>query len=109
LPQKPLAASPKKGTTLPDTATAVSKPAPPAADRLKIHCPEVCWVEVRRVADGKTLYDSLLKGSVQFPIGKGLNVSSGRSDILKLRVNNNAPFVLNPLQMLSARLIKPPS
>jgi len=109
LPQKPLAASPKKGTTLPDTATAVSKPAPPAADRLKIHCPEVCWVEVRRVADGKMLYDSLLKGSVQFPIGKGLNVSSGRSDILKLRVNNNAPFVLNPLQMLSARLIKPPS
>ena len=109
LPQKPLAASPKKGSTLPAPATAVSKPAPPAADRLKIHCPDVCWVEVRRVADGKTLYDSLLKGSVQFPIGKGLKVSSGRSDILKLKVNNNAPFVLNPRQMLSARLIKPPS
>ena len=109
LPQKPLAASPKKGSTLPAPATAVSKPAPPAADRLKIHCPEVCWVEVRRVADGKTLYDSLLKGSVQFPIGKGLNVSSGRSDILKLKINNNAPFVLNPQQMLSAKLIKPPS
>ena len=109
LPPKPLAASAKKGSTLPAPATAVSKPAPPAADRLKIHCPEVCWVEVRRVADGKTLYDSLLKGSVQFPIGKGLNVSSGRSDILKLKINNNAPFVLNPQQMLSAKLIKPPS
>lgn len=109
LPRKPLAASPKKVSTVPAPATAVSKPAPPVADKLKIHCPEVCWVEVRRVADGKMLYDSLLKGSVQFPIGKGLNVSSGRSDILKLKINNNAPFVLNPQQMLSARLIKPPS
>jgi uncharacterized coiled-coil protein SlyX len=109
LPRKPLAASPTKGSTLPAPATAVSKPAPPAADRLKIHCPEVCWVEVRRVADGKTLYNSLLEGSVQFPIGRGLNVSSGRSDILKLKINSNAPFVLDPQQMLSEKLIKPPS
>jgi len=109
LPRKPFAASPKKVSTVPAPATAVSKPAPPAVDKLKIHCPEVCWVEVRKVADGKMLYDSLLKGSVQFPIGKGLNVSSGRSDILKLKINNNASFVLNPQQMLSTRLIKPPS
>ena len=104
LPQKPLPASPKASP-----AVAASTPAPAAQDKLKIYCPADCWVEVRSVVDGKTLYDGVLKGSVQFPIGKGLNVSSGRSDILKLKINDGAPFVLNTRQMLSSRLVKPPS
>ncbi len=106
LPQKPLPASPEAS---PAPAVAASKPAPAAQDKLKIYCPADCWVEVRSVVDGKTLYDGVLKGSVQFPIGKGLNVSSGRSDILKLKINDGAPFVLNTRQMLSSRLVKPPS
>jgi hypothetical protein len=106
LPQKPLPASSEAS---PAPAVAASKPAPAAQDKLKIYCPADCWVEVRSVVDGKTLYDGLLKGSVQFPIGKGLNVSSGRSDILKLKINDGAPFVLNTRQMLSSRLVNPPS
>ena len=51
----------------------------------------------------------MLKGSVDFPIGKGLKVYSGRSDILKLKINDAAPFVLNAREMISSRLIKPPS
>jgi hypothetical protein len=51
----------------------------------------------------------MLKGSVEFPIGKGLQVSSGRADILMLKINDGAPFVLNAREMISSRLIKSPS
>jgi hypothetical protein len=108
LPQNPLPAS-AEASSPPGPVAAVSKPAPPAQDKLKIDCPDICWVEVNRVVDGKTIYASMLEGSVEFPIGKGLNVSSGRSDILKLTINEGAPFVLNAREMISSRLIKSPS
>jgi predicted nucleic acid-binding Zn-ribbon protein len=108
LPQKPLPAN-AKASSSPGPVTAASKPAPPAQDKLKIYCPDVCWVEVKRVVDGNTIYASMLKGSVEFPIGKGLQVSSGRSDLLKLKINDGAPFVLNAREMISSRLIKSPS
>jgi hypothetical protein len=106
--REPLPAS-SNAAPPPGPAAAINKPAPPGKARLSITCPGVCWVEVRRVADGKVVYGNLLKGSVQFPIGNGLKVSSGRSDILKLRINDGAPFLLNKRQMVSSRLIKPPS
>ena len=108
LPQKPLPAN-AKASSSPGPVAAVSKPAPPAQNKLKIYCPDVCWVDVNRVVDGKTIYTGMLKGSVDFPIGKGLKVYSGRSDILKLKINDAAPFVLNAREMISSRLIKPPS
>jgi hypothetical protein len=106
LPQKPLPAN-AKASSPPGPVAAVLKPAPPAQDKLKIYCPDVCWVEVNRVVDGKTIYTGMLKGSVEFPIGRGLKVYSGRSDILKLKINNTVPFVLNAREMISSRLIKP--
>jgi predicted nucleic acid-binding Zn-ribbon protein len=108
LPQNPLPAN-AKASSSPGPVAAVSKPAPPAQDKLKIDCPDVCWVEVNRVVDGNTIYASMLKGSVEFPIGKGLQVSSGRSDILMLKINDAAPFALNAREMISSRLIKSPS
>ena len=108
LPQNPLPAN-AKASSSPGPVAAVSKPAPPAQNKLKIYCPDVCWVDVNRVVDGKTIYTGMLKGSVDFPIGKGLKVYSGRSDILKLKINDAAPFVLNAREMISSRLIKPPS
>jgi predicted nucleic acid-binding Zn-ribbon protein len=107
--REPLPAASSNAAPPPGPAAAINKPAPPGKARLSITCPGVCWVEVRRVADGKMVYDNLLKGSVQFAIGNGLKVSSGRSDILKLRINDGAPFLLNEREMLSSRLIKPPS
>ena len=108
LPQNPLPAN-AKASSSPGPVAAVSKPAPPAQDKLKIDCPDVCWVEVNRVVDGNTIYASMLRGSVEFPIGKGLQVSSGRSDILMLKINDGAPFALNAREMISSRLIKSPS
>ena len=60
LPQKPLPAN-AKASSSPGPVAAVSKPAPPAQDKLKIDCPDVCWVEVNRVVDGNTIYASMLK------------------------------------------------
>jgi len=37
---------------------------PFAADKVVINCPETCWVEVRRVADGKVLHDNFRRGSL---------------------------------------------
>ena len=108
LPQNPLPATAKPSSS-PSPEAAVSKPAPPAQDKLKIDCPDVCWVEVNRVVDGNTIYAGMLKGSVEFPIGKGLQVSSGRADILMLKINDGAPFALNAREMISSRLIKSPS
>lgn len=108
LAQNPLPANTKTSSS-PGPVAAVSKPAPPAQDKLKIDCPDVCWVEVNRVVDGNTIYASMLRGSVEFPIGKGLQVSSGRSDILMLKINDGAPFALNAREMISSRLIKSPS
>jgi len=108
LPQNPLPAN-AKASSSPGPVAAVSKPAPPAQDKLKIDCPDVCWVEVNRVVDGNTIYAGMLKGSVEFPIGKGLQVSSGRADILMLKINDGAPFALNAREMISSRLIKSPS
>jgi hypothetical protein len=41
-----------------------------AADKVVINCPETCWVEVRRAADGKVLYDNFRKGSLVLPVGE---------------------------------------
>ena len=41
-----------------------------AADKVLIHCPETCWVEVRRVADGKVLHDNFRRGSLVIPVGE---------------------------------------
>jgi len=60
LPQKPLPAS-NEASSPPGPVAAVSKPAPPAQDKLKIDCPDVCWVEVNRVVDGNTIYASMLR------------------------------------------------
>jgi hypothetical protein len=40
------------------------------ADTVIVHCPETCWVEVRRAADGKVLYDNFRKGSLVLPVGE---------------------------------------
>jgi hypothetical protein len=41
-----------------------------AADTVIVHCPETCWVEVRRAADGKVLYDNFRRGSLVIPVGE---------------------------------------
>jgi hypothetical protein len=41
-----------------------------AADRVLVNCPETCWVEIRRVADGKLIYSNHRKGTLVIPVGE---------------------------------------
>jgi hypothetical protein len=44
--------------------------AEPAADNVIVHCPETCWVEVRRIADGKVIYNNHRRGTLTIPVGE---------------------------------------
>jgi hypothetical protein len=39
-------------------------------DNVIVHCPETCWVEIRRIADGKVIYNNHRKGSFVLPVGE---------------------------------------
>lgn len=91
------------------TSTAGKGIAAAPQNRLKLFCPQECWVEVNDGQSGRSLYTGMLKGPASFPLGKGLLVASGRADILKVRVNDGPVGVLDAKRQLSDRLILPPS
>jgi hypothetical protein len=41
-----------------------------AADNVIVHCPETCWVQIRRIADGKVIYDNHRRGTLVIPVGE---------------------------------------
>jgi hypothetical protein len=41
-----------------------------AADAVRVHCPETCWIEIRRIADGKVIYSNYRKGELTIPVGE---------------------------------------
>ena len=41
-----------------------------AADIVLLNCPETCWVEIRRIADGKVIYSNHRKGELIIPVGE---------------------------------------
>ena len=41
-----------------------------ADDRVMVNCPETCWVEIRRIADGKVIYNNHRQGTLTIPVGE---------------------------------------
>lgn len=39
-------------------------------DNVIVHCPETCWIEIRRIADGKIIYDNHQKGTLVLPVNE---------------------------------------
>ena len=39
-------------------------------DSVIVHCPETCWIEIRRIADGKVIYSNHRKGELTIPVGE---------------------------------------
>jgi hypothetical protein len=37
-------------------------------DNVIVHCPETCWVQIRRIADGKVIYDNHRRGTLVLPV-----------------------------------------
>lgn len=79
-------------------ATSRTGTAPPATPRqpqpqpqpqtLQLRCAQPCWLEARDLKTGRRVYYNTLKGSTTLPIGSGLEVFSGRADVLKIRIND---------------------
>ena len=41
-----------------------------ADDQVMVNCPETCWIEIRRIADGKVIYSNHRKGELTIPVGE---------------------------------------
>jgi hypothetical protein len=39
-------------------------------DSVIVHCSETCWIEVRRIADGRVIYSNHRKGELTIPVGE---------------------------------------
>ncbi len=73
----------------PAVATPASAPAPAAspaaANSLRLHASEPSWVEVRDLG-GRTLFEGILTGEKQFPVGRGIEVIAGRPHAVRASV-----------------------
>ncbi len=83
-PSSPAAVAPstrpaaaKKSPTAQGPSAGAPSPAAANADTLQLQANEPSWVEVRD-ADGRTIFEGTLSGEKSFPLGRGLEVISGR-------------------------------
>jgi cytoskeleton protein RodZ len=57
----------------------------PAADTLRLQANEPSWLEVRD-ANGKTIFEGTLNGERSFPLGRGLEVMTGRPHAVRAAI-----------------------
>jgi hypothetical protein len=50
--------------------SAMAQSASDADDKVLVHCPKTCWIEIRRIADGKVIYNNHQRGSFVLPVGE---------------------------------------
>ena len=69
--------------------------APPAAasagqqdDTLHLRCEQPCWLKARDLGSGGTLVEKTMSGSISLPLGRGLEVFTGRGDLMLVRLND---------------------
>lgn len=88
-------------------------PAPPAAspvqpqETVQFRCAEPCWLDIRTADSGKRVFSKLLKGTANIAVGTGLDVFSGRADLVKVRVNDGAEEPLLSGRVVGGRVIRP--
>jgi hypothetical protein len=88
--------------------------APPAAspvqaqETVQFRCNQPCWLDIRTADSGKRVFSKLLKGSTaNFAVGSGLDVFSGRADLVKVRINDGAEEPLLSGRVVGGRVIRP--
>ena len=84
----PSSLQPTKGTK----AGSISSNAP-AADTLRLQANEPSWLEVRD-ANGKTIFEGTFNGERSFPLGRGLEVMTGRPHAVRAAIG---PGLATPL------------
>lgn len=78
-----------------------------AQQTLQLRCDQPCWLDVRTANTGQQVYYKLLKGTVNLPLGSGLDVFSGRADLVKLRINDGPEQPFLPGRVVGGRVIAP--
>lgn len=78
-----------------------------APNTVQFRCDEPCWLDIREADSGKTVFFKLLKGTANFGVGTGLDVFSGRADLVKVRINAGAEEPLLPGRVVGRRVIRP--
>lgn len=74
-------------TSQPQTRSA-SAAASAGNGTLHLRCDQPCWLDVRELPGNKPLVAKNLRGNLSLPIGTGLDVFTGRGDLLKVRIND---------------------
>jgi hypothetical protein len=92
----------------PNPAQPAASPEPvQAQETLQLSCRQPCWLDIRTVDSGKRVYYSLLKGTANLAMGSGLDVFSGRADLVKVRINDGPEQPLLSGRVVGSRVIRP--
>lgn len=78
-----------------------------APETVQFRCAEPCWLDIRTADSGKRVFYKLLKGTANFAVGTGLDVFSGRADLVKVRINEGEEQPFLPGQVVGSRVIRP--
>ena len=93
----------------------VAKPAVPAsvprqqALELELVSVEPIWLAVRAQGEQKLVYEGNFQGKKLFPLGKGLELRSGRPDLVKIRLGEQPAKALGSIDRIEWVSIKPPA
>ena len=74
---------------------------------LLIKASEPSWIQVRGI-NGEAIYDGLLSGQRRFPLGRGLEVLSGRADAVSVAIDQAVPKRLGAIDDLGWHRFKAP-
>jgi hypothetical protein len=109
LPQTPNAQRPGAGAheSAPAPKGSPSSDQPQAQDTVTFRCDQPCWLDIREANNGQKVFSKLLKGTANFGLGAGLNVYSGRADLVKMRINKGAEEPFLPGRVVGSRVIRP--
>jgi hypothetical protein len=83
-------------------------PGRPVTPTLLVQASEPSWIQVRGI-NGDAVYDGLLSGKRRFPLGRGLEVLSGRADTVSIAIDQAAPKRLGSIDDLGWHRFMPPA
>lgn len=78
-----------------------------AGETLEFRCDEPCWLDIREAESRRPVFAKLHKGTALFAMGSGLDVFSGRADLVKVRINDGAEQPLLPGAVVGSRVFRP--
>jgi transcriptional regulator with XRE-family HTH domain len=96
-------------------AKQVAKPVVPAsvprpqALELELVSVEPVWLAVRAQGKQKLVFEGNFQGKKLFPLGKGLELRSGRPDLVKIRLGDQPAKALGSIDRIEWVSIKPPA